>query len=41
MPCGHPLAARRIVWSKAGKRLITDCWACAIEKQLKTKKAAA
>lgn len=31
MPCGHPLAARRIVTYDNGKRLRTDCWACAME----------
>jgi len=33
MTCGHPLSARRVKWTDVGKRLITDCWACAVEAE--------
>ena len=37
-PCGHPLAARRIVWdeSRLPEGFHTTCWACAVEREIAT-----
>jgi hypothetical protein len=47
IPCGHPRAARMVVVYAEGpraedRRLRTECWACAVEREIaaKSKRAA-
>lgn len=35
MPCGHPLAARRIVVVEGD--IITTCWACSVQREIVSK----
>jgi hypothetical protein len=35
MPCGHPLAARRVIVKEG--RLESGCWACAVEREIISK----